>query len=92
MLGVKFLMVDGDTEVACRADRQLLRNYFGSIDRNSDADAFKLHQAEIEQAASNKYDAGELEPATDASVVVQEADMKSSFSKKMIPIRGRLAP
>lgn len=26
MLGVKFLMADGDIEVACRADRELLRN------------------------------------------------------------------
>ncbi len=81
MLGVKFLMEDGKTEVACRADRKLLRHRFGSSDCKSDAAAFDLHREEIEQAASDKYDAGKIEPHTDATVVVSEVDLASPLSK-----------
>jgi hypothetical protein len=83
MQGVKFLMVDGGVEVACRADRGLLRKRFGSCDRESDAAEFALHRKEIEQAASSKYDAGLREPHTDATVIVREEDLASPFSKKM---------
>jgi hypothetical protein len=83
MLGVKFLMRDGETEVACRAERELLRYRFGSTDRAGDEDRFKLHREAIEEAVSIKYDAGMIEAHTDAAVVVTEADMASSLSRKM---------
>lgn len=83
MLGVKFLMINGDVEVSCRADRELLRNRFGSSDRDGDAAVFEQHKKEIEQAASDKYDAGKIEPYADAMVIVRETDLASPLSKKM---------
>jgi hypothetical protein len=83
MMGVKFLMRDGDLDVACRAARGLLRHRFGSRDSDGDQDSFKLHRQAIEQAASNKYDAGKLEAHTDATITVTETDMASSLSRKM---------
>jgi hypothetical protein len=83
MLGVKFLMRDGETEVACRAARELLRYTFDSRDRSGDEERFKLHRQAIEKAASRKYDAGKIEAHTDATVVVTEADMASSLSRKI---------
>jgi hypothetical protein len=66
MNGVKFLMADGATEVPCRASRELLEDRFGSNgDQAEDEKAFREHRAAIEQAASNKYDAGEVEPVVD---------------------------
>ena len=83
MMGVKFLMRDGDTEVACRADRELLRYRFGSQDREGDEEAFRLHREVIEQAASDKYDAGMTEAHSDATVVVTDADLASPLSRKI---------
>jgi hypothetical protein len=83
MMGVKFLMRDGDKEVACRAARELLRNRFGSRDRGNDERIFMLHREAIEESASVKYDAGLMESHTDAAVVVTEADMASPLSQKM---------
>ena len=83
MMGVKFLMRDGEVEVACRATRELLRYRFGSSDPDGDGETFKLHREAIEKVASDKYDAGMLEPHTDAAVVVREVDMASSLSRKM---------
>ena len=83
MMGVEFLMCDGETEVACRATRELLRYRFGSSDCDGDGATFKLHREAIEKAASDKYDAGMVEPHTDATVVVGEIDMASSLSRKM---------
>lgn len=83
MLGVKFLMQDGDVEVPCRADRDLLRNRFQSVDRASDLAVFELHRNEIERAASEKYDSGKLEPFTDAKVIVQWQDLVSPLGMKM---------
>jgi hypothetical protein len=83
MMGVKFLMRDGETEVACRAERELLRHRFGSHDRDGDEESFKLHRDAIEEAASYKYDAGMIEPHTDATVVVTEADLASPLSRKI---------
>jgi hypothetical protein len=83
MMGVKFLMRDGDLEVACRAARGLLRYRFGSRDSDGDEDKFKLHRQEIESAASNKYDAGKLEAHADVTIIVTEADVASSLSRKM---------
>jgi Protein of unknown function (DUF1488) len=81
MMGVKFLMRDGNAEVACRAAREMLRYRFGSSD--GDGETFRLHREAIEKAASDKYDAGMVEPQTDATVVVREVDMASSLSRKM---------
>jgi hypothetical protein len=83
MMGVKFLMRDGNGEVACRAAREMLRYRFGSSDRDGDGETFRLHREAIEKAASDKYDAGMVEPPTDATVVVREVDMASSLSRKM---------
>lgn len=83
MMGVKFLMRDGDREVACRAARELLRYRYGSADLDGDKKAFELHREAIEKAASEKFDAGMIEPHTDATVIVTEADMASSLSRKM---------
>jgi hypothetical protein len=76
-------MRDGKTEVACEAARELLRYRFGSSDRGGDGETFKLHREAIEKAASDKYDAGMVEPHTDATVVVREIDMVSPLSRKM---------
>jgi Protein of unknown function (DUF1488) len=83
MMGVKFLMRDGNAEVACRAAREMLRYRFGSSDGDGDGETFRLHREAIEKAASDKYDAGMVEPQTDATVVVREVDMASSLSRKM---------
>jgi hypothetical protein len=83
MMGVKFLMRDSDREVACRAARELLRFRFDSRDGDGDKKAFELHREAIEKAASDKYDAGMVEPRTDATVVVREIDMASPLSRKM---------
>src|SRR5258708_34394001 len=74
MMGVKFLMRDGKTEVACRAARELLRYRFGSSDRGGDGETFKLHREAIEKAASDKYAAGMVDPHTDGTVFVREID------------------
>ena len=82
--GVTFLMTDGGTEVPCRASEELLRDKFGSNgERGGNDAAFRLNRELIEQAASNKYDAGELAPHSDARVIVVTLDMASSLSKKM---------
>jgi hypothetical protein len=83
MMGVKFLMHDGKTEVACRASRELLRHRFGSSDRHSDGEMFKIHRGAIEKVASDKFDAGMLEPPPDARVVITETDMASPLSRKV---------
>src|SRR5260370_4135652 len=64
MMGVKFLMRDGKTEVACRAARELLRYRFGSSDRGGDGETFKLHREAIDKAATHQYHAAILEHNT----------------------------
>jgi hypothetical protein len=44
---------------------------------------FKRHRQAIERVANDKYDAGMIEDHADAAVVVTEADMASSLSRKM---------
>jgi hypothetical protein len=84
MNGVKFLMADGATEVPCRATRELLEDRFGSNgDQAEDEKAFRLNRAVIEQAASDKYDAGQVEPYVDPKVVVTAWDLASPLSRKM---------
>ena len=88
MLEVKFLMHDGDTEVACRADIELRRHRFGSFDRDSDLVAFKNHREEIEAAAGRKFDEGIFEPHLDAKLIVHEEDLESGLSRKLRAIVG----
>jgi hypothetical protein len=84
MNGVKFLMEDGPTEVPCRATRELFGDRFGSNgDRNEDEKALRLKRGAIEQAASDKYDAGEVESLVDPKIVVTARDMSSPLSRKM---------
>jgi hypothetical protein len=84
MNGVRFLMADGATEVPCRAARELLEDRFGSNgDQAEDEKAFREHRAAIEQAASDKYDAGQVEPHVDPKIVVTAWDMASPLSRKM---------
>jgi hypothetical protein len=84
MNGVKFLMADGSTEVPCRASRELLEDRFGSNgDQVEDEKVFRLNRTAIEKAASDKYDAGQVEPYVDPKVVVTAWDMASPLSRKM---------
>jgi len=84
MNGVKFLMEDGPTEVPCRATPELLADRFGSSgNHEGDEEVFRRHRVAIEQAASDKYDAGEIEPQIDPKVIVTANDMASPLSRKM---------
>jgi uncharacterized protein DUF1488 len=84
MNGVKFLMADGATEVPCRATRELLEDRFGSNgDQAENEKAFLVHRAAIEQVASDKYDAGQIEPHVDPKIEVTAWDMASPLSRKM---------
>jgi hypothetical protein len=84
MNGVRFLMADGATEVPCRAARELLEDRFGSNgDPAEDEKAFRMHRIAIEQAASDKYDAGQVEPHVDPKIEVTAWDMASPLSRKM---------
>ena len=84
MNGVKFLMADGATEVPCRAARELLEDRFESNgDQAEDEKAFRLNRSAIERAASDKYDAGQVEPNVDPKIVVTAWDMASPLSRKM---------
>ena len=84
MNGVKFLMADGATEVPSRATRELLEDRVGSNgDQAEDEKAFLIHRAAIEQVASAKYDAGQIEPHVDPKIEVTAWDMASPLSRKM---------
>ena len=63
---------------------ELLEDRFGSNgDQAEDEKAFREHRAAIEQAASDKYDAGQVEPHVDPKIVVTAWDMASPLSRKM---------
>src|SRR5262245_13642150 len=84
MNGVRFLMADGATEVPCRATRELLEDRFGSNgEQAEDERVFRAHRDAIEQAASDKYDAGQVEPHIDPKIEVTAWDMASPLSRKM---------
>ena len=84
MNGVKFLMEDGGTEVPCTAAPELLAERFGSNGQPEENEkAFRLNRVAIEEAASNKYDAGKIEPRIDPKIIVTAADMASPLSRKM---------
>jgi hypothetical protein len=52
--GIDFLMEDDNVPVPCRAEREMLRDRFGSDDDKSAAAEFEENREEIEQAqASN---------------------------------------
>jgi uncharacterized protein DUF1488 len=82
--GVEFLMADESTEVPCRAECGLLCDRFGSNgDSHGNEKAFRLNREDIEGAASNKYDAGKIEPRAPWKIIVSTTDMASPLSQKM---------
>jgi hypothetical protein len=84
MKGVKFLMTDGSNEVACTATHELLEDRFGSNgERDGDEKAFRGNRAAIEQAASDKYDSGQIEARIDPKIIVSAFDMASHLSRKL---------
>jgi Protein of unknown function (DUF1488) len=84
MKGVKFLMTDGGTEVPCTASHEVLAQKFGSNgERDQDEKAFRDNRMAIEQAASDKYDAGWTEPHVDPKVMITARDMASPLSRKI---------
>ena len=84
MKGVEFLMTDGSNEVPCTATRELLEDRFGSNgERDGDEKAFRGNRAAIEQAASDKYDSGQIEARIDPKIIVTAFDMASSLSRKL---------
>ena len=84
MNGVKFWMEDGQTEVPCRATPELLAEKFESTgEPEAKEKACRLNRVAIEEAASNKYDAGDIEPRVDPKIIVTAADMASPLSRKM---------
>jgi Protein of unknown function (DUF1488) len=84
MKGVKFLMTDGSNEVPCTATRELLEDRFGSNgERDGDEKAFRGNRAAIEQAASDKYDSGQIEARIDPKIIVSAFDMASPLSRKL---------
>ena len=78
--GVDFLMEDSDLEVPCRATREMLPHRFGSYDEQSDAAVFDGNREEIERAASDKYDAGNIDAVM---VILTGDDMTSPLSQKI---------
>ena len=84
MNGVKFLMEDARTEVPCRATPELLAEKFGSNGESAENERlFRLNRGAIEEAASRKYDAGEIERYEDPKIIVTATDMASPLSRKM---------
>ena len=84
MNGVKFLMKDGEMEVPCRATPDLLADRFDSpATPDGHEQTFRLHRGAIEQAASDKFDEGNIEPHIDPKVVITVSDMASSLSRKL---------
>jgi hypothetical protein len=81
--GIEFLMQEETTEVLCRAERDLLRDKFGSRDGEGDERTFRLNRESIEEVASDKYDVGNVESRSPWKVIVSAADMASPLSRKM---------
>jgi hypothetical protein len=70
-------------EVPCRATLDLLADRFDSgATPNGHEQAFRLHRGAIEQAASDKFDEGNIEPHVDPKIVVTARDMASPLSRK----------
>src|SRR4051794_37813368 len=84
MNGVNFLMKNREMEVPCRATLDLLADRFDSgTTPHEQEQAFLRHRVAMEQAASAKFDEGNIEPPLDPKVVVSAQDMASSLSRKL---------
>jgi hypothetical protein len=84
MNGVRFLMLEGTTEVPCRAASALLREQYGSDgEGKGDAAAFENNRSTIERAASDKYDAGKIDRDSEVKIIVTSEDVASHLSLKM---------
>jgi hypothetical protein len=84
MNGVRFVMADGTTEIACRAASALLREQYGSEGEGAgDAAAFRDHRSAIERAASEKYDAGKIDRDAEVKIIVTSVDVASHLSLKI---------
>ena len=85
MNGVRFLMEDENlTEVPCEATIYLLKDRFESDGSNEGNEkAFRQNREAIEQAASDKFDAGRVESRSDTRIILTTADMASPLSLKI---------
>ena len=81
--GVEFLMRDGEREVVCSADPEVLRYCFGGEDAAGYSQVFQLNRDAIEQAASEKYDSAAAVPPSHDRLTITVADMASPLSRKM---------
>ena len=61
MGAIRFLMQDGSKQVPCRISHEALTDR-GSTTGMNNAQIFEAYRPEIEQAASNKYDRGGIDP------------------------------
>jgi hypothetical protein len=52
-------------------------------ERDGDEKAFRGNRAAIEQAASDKYDSGQIEARIDPKIIVTALDMASPLSRKL---------
>ena len=59
--GIGFLMRDGTKEVPCRVSLEALSDR-GAVTGLNEAGVFEIYRDEIEQAASAKYDRGQISP------------------------------
>jgi len=59
--GIGFLMLDGTKEVPCRVSLEALSDR-GAVTGLNEAGVFEIYRDEIEQAASAKYDRGQISP------------------------------
>jgi hypothetical protein len=81
--GVEFLMEDGGMEVSCEATLELLAGRYDSKGTPHGLEhAFLFHRIAIEQAASAKYDAGDIDLDIDRGLVVTARDLASPLSRK----------
>ena len=82
MNGVRFVMLDGLVEIACRAESSMLREIYGSDgEGNGDVAAFRNYQSAIEKAASEKYDAGNTANG-EVRIIIARDDVASHLSLK----------
>src|SRR5688500_17257993 len=76
MNGISFLMKDREMEVPRRATLDLLAVRFDSgATPDGHEQTFFLHRGAIEQAASSKFNEGDIEPHVDPKVVITARDM-----------------
>jgi hypothetical protein len=69
--------------IVCPATLEVLTERFdSSADAPGLEQTFLRHRVAIEQTASDKYDAGEIEPHNDPKIVITARDMASPLSRK----------